>query len=157
MEKRLVSSRKYAAVLAVASLLAFAVPAIATAADDSVDGDSPYAIDCTKNVETVTSQSTEDGSALVEVRYSADCGVAWARVQLKNEEDVARTYNAGIHREEDGAVQTCDVTDDKSESLDAYSCYTPVLGTDGATFYATVTIGETVLTTETVSAPTETE
>lgn len=154
-ENRSVSVRKYALAAALAPLLALAVPAVATAADSSVDGQSPYTNNCASNATTIATASKDDGSAKVEVRYSPSCGVAWARVQLQNESDVDLTQDINIHRATGGSTtpQTCEVSHDKSVSLNAYTCYTNVIGTDNSQFQATVTVNGTPLTTDTVSAP----
>jgi len=155
MENKGVSFRKYALAAALAPMLALAVPAVASAADSSVDGQSPYANNCASGATTIADKSSDDGSVKIEVRYSGTCGTAWARVQLKNESDVANTTNVDIHRTqgEPTTPQSCSVTDDKSDSLDAYTCYTGIIGTNNAQFVATATVNGTTLTTDPVSAP----
>jgi hypothetical protein len=155
LENTGVSIRKYALAAALAPMLALAVPAVASAADSSVDGRSPYADSCATGATTIADKSSDDGSIKIEVRYSGTCGVAWARVQLKNESDVALTANVDIHRTqgEPTTPQSCMVTDDKSVSLDAYTCYTNVIGTDNSQFVATTTVNGTTLTTDPVVAP----
>ncbi|MET9914487.1 DUF2690 domain-containing protein [Streptomyces sp. NPDC006476] len=136
-------------------MLLLAIPAVAMAAGPEADGLSPYTNNCASSATSIATASLAGGSATVEIRYSPSCKVAWARVQLKNEADVDGTSDVTIRRTQGGpgTAQTCQVSHDKSTSLNAYTCYTSVIGTDNSQFQAHARVNGRDLTTSAVSAP----
>ncbi|MEV0633866.1 DUF2690 domain-containing protein [Streptomyces sp. NPDC050619] len=157
---RSVSARRAVAAAALAPLLALAAPALAhaddvtpspsgsvfvpAAANDEAaikDGDSPYTDNCAADATTAKSNDIKVGDAtvgLIEIRHSATCGVAWGRIQLT---EAGKQYandqtTVAITREGSDATYTCTPTLDKSDSLDAYTCFTNVVLLDGGSAHA---------------------
>ncbi|MFI1360775.1 DUF2690 domain-containing protein [Streptomyces sp. NPDC020898] len=154
---RSVFARRAVAAAALAPLLALAAPALAHA--DTVtpspspspsatapavtegeaavkDGDSPYTDNCAAGATTAKSADITVGGAkvgLIEIRHSANCDVAWGRIQLTDagEQYVNEQTTVAITREGSDATYSCTPSLDKSDSLNAYTCYTSVVLLDG--------------------------
>ncbi|MEV0223754.1 DUF2690 domain-containing protein [Streptomyces sp. NPDC050704] len=145
---RSVSARRAVVAAALAPLLALAAPfaahadtgtSAAGAAEQAAvikDGDSPYTDSCATGATTTQSADITVAGAkvgLIEIRHSATCHVAWARIQLTDAgEQYANEQTAvAIKRTGPDAIYSCTPTLDKSDSLNAYTCYTSVVLLDG--------------------------
>ncbi len=142
---RSVFARRAVAAAALAPLLALATPALAqadtTAPAAIKNGDSPYTDNCATGATTAKSADITVGGAkvgLIEIRHSATCGVAWGRIQLTDagEQYVNEQTTVAITHEGSDATYSCTPSLDKSDSLNAYTCYTSVVLLDGGSAHA---------------------
>jgi hypothetical protein len=122
---------KTAAALVAAGLLPVALAAPAAATDYTYDGKDPISTGCANDAQTMalshlhTADTSFWSKAYVELRYSATCHTAWAR--LSNAYGPIYASSSGgfafIHRGTDGKQYSCSLT---SQS-DTSSCYTAMV------------------------------
>lgn len=130
-------ARVLAGAAAVTALTAAALvgPGTGTASAATYDGQDPIASGCASNTDTVASAPIyrTDGTQVgtMELRYSVPCGTVWARVV-----SYYSTGYAYVHRSSDGASERCGNALTWSSSLNAYSCYTPMLNDWNTMSYA---------------------
>jgi hypothetical protein len=126
---------KLAAVVLIAAGLQADFARSASAANLPGDGQDPIAAGCAGDARTIYSNEiSNNGSALgwIDLRYSPSCRTTWARVRNYS-------YNAydtaHIVRNGDNVGFDCGPTSWNS-TLNAYSCYTPMVNDANKTSYA---------------------
>jgi hypothetical protein len=107
----------------------------ASAASLPRDGQDPIAAGCSGDARTIYSNEiSNNGNALgyIDLRYSPSCRTTWARIRdfYANSSDTAHIVRNG-----DNAGYDCGPTS-WSGSLNAYSCYTPMVNDAGQTSWA---------------------
>jgi hypothetical protein len=96
------------------------------------DGQSPISSGCANTAITARSSSISTQSQLghvvgrIDLRYSRSCRTVWARILARERP----SGWAGVERQRDGALQEC-WSLSWSDSLGAWSCFTPMLNDAG--------------------------
>lgn len=114
-------------IMALSGLFVFAPNTYAAVAD----GTDPIATGCANDARTVKSDwFGPNGNVLIELRYSAKCRSAWARVTIPQAATDSVWADAAVTRNQDGKQYLCVVPNGSR------SCYTPQVNDAGYTSYA---------------------